>query len=56
MLGADLPAAVLAWFSWCDGVADAPGQTMNESGLLDLVDAAGYDTDLRAGHRLSGLR
>ena len=31
---ADLPAAVLAWFSWCDGVGDAPGQTIGDCWVI----------------------
>ncbi|WP_433824495.1 hypothetical protein ACQP2E_20330 [Actinoplanes sp. CA-015351] len=34
VLGADLPAAVLAWFSWCDGVDDAPGQTIGDCWVI----------------------
>ncbi|GAA2711529.1 SMI1/KNR4 family protein [Actinoplanes palleronii] len=33
-LGADLPAAVLAWFSWCDGVDDAPGQVIGDCWVI----------------------
>ncbi|MFC7531667.1 hypothetical protein [Actinoplanes sp. GCM10030250] len=34
VLGADVPAAVLAWFSWCDGVDDAPGQTIGDCWVI----------------------
>lgn len=34
VLGADLPAAVLAWFSWCDGVDDAPGQSIGDCRVI----------------------
>jgi hypothetical protein len=34
VLGADLPAAVFSWFSWCDGVDDAPGQTIGDCWVI----------------------
>jgi hypothetical protein len=34
VLGAELPAAVLTWFSWCDGVEDAPGQTIGDCWVI----------------------
>ncbi|MEU8242927.1 SMI1/KNR4 family protein [Actinoplanes missouriensis] len=34
VLGADLPASVLTWFSWCDGVEDAPGQTIGDCWVI----------------------
>ncbi|MEO3927155.1 hypothetical protein ABGB07_25290 [Micromonosporaceae bacterium B7E4] len=30
-LGPDVPDAVRDWFAWCDGVGDAPGQTIGDS-------------------------
>ncbi|WP_436532773.1 hypothetical protein [Actinoplanes sp. HUAS TT8] len=34
VLGPELPAAVRTWFSWCDGVEDAPGQSIGECWVI----------------------
>ncbi|GGN10612.1 hypothetical protein FHR83_003334 [Actinoplanes campanulatus] len=34
VLGADVPAAVRSWFSWCDGVDDADGQTIGDCWVI----------------------
>ena len=34
VLGPQLPAAVHTWFSWCDGVEDAPGQTIGDCWVI----------------------
>ncbi|WP_229075162.1 hypothetical protein [Actinoplanes sp. DH11] len=34
VLGPELPAAVHTWFSWCDGVEDAPGQSIGDCWVI----------------------